>query len=676
MSDRVPSPGARPDPDDRVIHTGFAALDAILGPGGLPRSASVAIRGDGSSGRTTLVLRLAAEAQATGSIVAWLDLSRSFDPVEAVARGIRLEWLVVITPETLDEGLAIGGALLAGRSVDLLVLDLPGGRLAATDKPARIADRLGRLAALARRSETLFVVLEPPGSRRWPRDRRRRVDRPPPRARPAVVDPARTRHRRPADGGAGRPQPLRPAGEAGDPPDPLRGGRRARRLSRPRRPPPRRGPRSSPRDRRTDPPRCDSSTSTGRTSPSNSPGREPVEPFPTGPLVLGGRPWDPGPVIDANPDARALGVRRGMPLGSAHRLVPEATFIDPDPDADRATVEAAFETLAAFSPGIAGSADPLDAAFGLFEVQVDGLEPLWGPEPVLVGRLVEALGTALGGGGGIRAGIAGTRFSATVAAVLARPGAPNLVPPGGEADFLAPHPSGLLTPDPDVRARLTRFGLRRIGAVAELDRTALVARFGEEGARIHARARGEELEPFRPRRAPERLRLGLPIEPAVEDLEPLRFVLHRLAAALTDQLVARGLAAVAGPAAPRPRPGLRPGRDAPRAGRRAALPRTDRRRRGDRAPPVRPARTDPATGRGRAARARTGRHGPGGRSAAPVVHATGRPRRPARVAAGPARPDVRGGSGPAGGGHRPGGATPRARWAWRPVVAGDRGVAP
>ena len=206
-------------------------------------------------------------------------------------------------------------------------------------------------------------------------------------------------------------------------------------------------------------------------------------------------------------------------------------------------MEAAFEVLAAFSPGIAGSADPLDAAFGLFEVLIDGLEPLWGPEPVLTGRLVEALGTALGGGDAIRAGIAGTRFSATVAAVLARPGEPNLVPPGGEADFLAPHPSALLTQDPDVRARLARFGLRRIGAVADLDRTALVARFGEEGARIHARARGEELEPFRPRTAPEHLRLALPIEPAVEDLEPLRFVLHRLAAALTDQLVARGLAA-------------------------------------------------------------------------------------------------------------------------------------
>jgi hypothetical protein len=267
------------------------------------------------------------------------------------------------------------------------------------------------------------------------------------------------------------------------------------------------------------------------------------EPFPPGPLVPGGRPWDPAPVVDANPEARGLGVRRGMPLGSAHRLVPEATFIDPDPDADRATIEAAFEALAAFSPGIAGTADPTDGTFGLFEVQVDGLEALWGPEPVLVDRLAEALGKALGGTDDIRAGIAGTRFSATVAAVLARPGNPILVPPGGEMSFLAPHPSGLLTQDPDVRARLTRFGLRRIGAVAELDRSALVARFGEEGARIHARAHGEELEPFRPRRAPERLHLALPIEPAVEDLEPLRFVLHRLAAALTGQLVARGLAA-------------------------------------------------------------------------------------------------------------------------------------
>jgi RecA/RadA recombinase len=159
-----PASVPHPSHDDRVIHTGFATLDAILGPGGLPKSASVAIRGDGSSGRTTLALTVGAEAQAQGSVVAWLDLSRSFDPVEAVARGIRLEWLVVITPVSLDEGLSIAGSLLAGRSVDMLVLDLPGGRLAKTDRPARIADRLHRLAALARRAETLLLILDAPRS--------------------------------------------------------------------------------------------------------------------------------------------------------------------------------------------------------------------------------------------------------------------------------------------------------------------------------------------------------------------------------------------------------------------------------------------------------------------------------------------------------------------------------
>ena len=224
------------------------------------------------------------------------------------------------------------------------------------------------------------------------------------------------------------------------------------------------------------------------------------EPFPPGPLVLGGRPWDPGPVIDASPDARALGVRRGMPLASAHRLVPEATFIEPDPGADRVAAERAFATLGAFSPSLAGSGESMDAAFGLFEVGIDGLGPLWGPEPVLIERVSSALRGALPGEHlPPRVGIAGTHFAATIAAIAARPGAPVIVPLGDEAAFLADRPSGFLTTDGDVRARLQRFGLRRIGAVAELPRSALIARFGDEGARLHARARGEETEPFRAR---------------------------------------------------------------------------------------------------------------------------------------------------------------------------------
>jgi len=272
--------------------------------------------------------------------------------------------------------------------------------------------------------------------------------------------------------------------------------------------------------------------------------RQPSGSWPAGPIVLGGRPWGPGSVLDANAEARALGVRAGLPLGSAHRLAPEATFLDAQFDADREAAEAVFERLAELTPALAGTSDPVDPAFGLFETQIDGLEGLWGPEPVLARRFADAIEPLLGGPP--RAGIGSTRFVAGVASLAAEPGSFIAVPPGEETKFLAPLPTALLTRDPDVRARLHRFGLRRIGQVAELATSALVARFGDEGARIGTRARGEETDPFRPRRAPERLVLGLPIEPAVIELEAVRFVLRRVAGALAGNLMARGLAAERG----------------------------------------------------------------------------------------------------------------------------------
>ena len=88
----------------------------------------------------------------------------------------------------------------------------------------------------------------------------------------------------------------------------------------PRRPPPRRGPRSSPRDRLNGPatmrllhlyrPHLPLELARARAS----------EPFPPGPLILGGRPWDPGPVVDASPD----GPGAGRPAGDAARERPSA----------------------------------------------------------------------------------------------------------------------------------------------------------------------------------------------------------------------------------------------------------------------------------------------------------------------------------------------------------------
>lgn len=283
-------------------------------------------------------------------------------------------------------------------------------------------------------------------------------------------------------------------------------------------------------------PRAASSPSGERTSTSS---REAS----TEPIVVGGRPWDGGLVLDANGPARALGIRRGMALAAAERLAPETRFLKPDLEAARAAVEAVFERLAAFSPTLAGTTEPTDPAFGLVEVGIDGLEALWGEEESLVRRLASAVEPLLPVRP--RVGVAGTRFTATIAAVRARPAEPVIVPPGGEAAFLAPLPSAVLTADPETRERLLRFGLRRIGQIAALPRAALVARFGPEGNRLHARAVGEEIEPIEPRRAPERSALGLALEPPIDRLDALRFVLHRLVVGLVAHVVARGRAATA-----------------------------------------------------------------------------------------------------------------------------------
>jgi RecA/RadA recombinase len=178
----APRPRPAPAATDRTIPTGFPALDALLAAGGLPRAGTVALAGAGSSGATTLALRVLAEAQAGGALAAWVDLPRALDPVEAVARGVRLEWLAALVPDGPAEALAMAGTLLQARAVDILVLDLgtartgaPASRPPATaatpmaparhgPRPPSLADQLARLVAFARRAGALLLVLEPAGT--------------------------------------------------------------------------------------------------------------------------------------------------------------------------------------------------------------------------------------------------------------------------------------------------------------------------------------------------------------------------------------------------------------------------------------------------------------------------------------------------------------------------------
>src|SRR3954451_15614774 len=201
-------------------------------------------------------------------------------------------------------------------------------------------------------------------------------------------------------------------------------------------------------------------------------------------VVIGGQPWEPASVLDASTPAVQLGVRRDQPLGTAHRLAPEAHFMAADHEHYTRTMEHALDALAAFTPGIEADADPDARAFGQVLLGIEGLHRLWGDDERLVGRVLEVVRGVLPGQP--RIGIGNTRFGAQVAAVVGR-GRLEKIAPGDaatEAAYLAPLSIRLLPADDDTRERLRVFGLTRIGEFAALPATAVVARL---------RARGELL---------------------------------------------------------------------------------------------------------------------------------------------------------------------------------------
>jgi len=260
-------------------------------------------------------------------------------------------------------------------------------------------------------------------------------------------------------------------------------------------------------------------------------------------VVIGGQPWEPGTVLDCSPAASRLGVAKDQPLGTAHRLVPEAQFLPADRETYRQRMEAALEALARFTPSLEAEVAPDARTFGQVLLGIEGLHRLWGDEEMLAARMVDAVRPVLPDGP--RVGIGNTRFGAQVAAVIGR-GRLEAIPVGdgqAEAAYLAPLPVLLLPDQDDTRERLRVFGLTRIGEFAALARSAVIARFGEHGGMLHDLARGMDGRRLRPRRPVERLRAEAELEPPVDNVEPLRFVLRSLCGALCEQLAARGAGA-------------------------------------------------------------------------------------------------------------------------------------
>jgi len=116
------------DLDRRVfesVPTGIALLDARTG--GLPRGAITEIFGPRSSGRTSTMVSILAEATApaaSGEVCALVDGNNAFDPKSAAEAGVELSQLLWVRCRALDQVLKSTDLLLQGGGFGRVVMDL------------------------------------------------------------------------------------------------------------------------------------------------------------------------------------------------------------------------------------------------------------------------------------------------------------------------------------------------------------------------------------------------------------------------------------------------------------------------------------------------------------------------------------------------------------------------
>jgi recombination protein RecA len=109
--------------DIPAISTGSLALDIALGIGGVPRGRVLEVFGPESSGKTTLALHIAAEAQAKGGMVAFVDAEHALDVGYARKLGVDVDSLLVSQPDTGEQALDIVEILVRSGGIDVLIVD-------------------------------------------------------------------------------------------------------------------------------------------------------------------------------------------------------------------------------------------------------------------------------------------------------------------------------------------------------------------------------------------------------------------------------------------------------------------------------------------------------------------------------------------------------------------------
>jgi recombination protein RecA len=106
-----------------AIPTGAISLDLALGIGGVPRGRIVEVYGPESSGKTTLVYHVLAQAQRLGGVCAFIDAEHAMDPLYAREIGVDIDELLVSQPDYGEQALEIADVLVRSGAVDVVAID-------------------------------------------------------------------------------------------------------------------------------------------------------------------------------------------------------------------------------------------------------------------------------------------------------------------------------------------------------------------------------------------------------------------------------------------------------------------------------------------------------------------------------------------------------------------------
>lgn len=231
------------------------------------------------------------------------------------------------------------------------------------------------------------------------------------------------------------------------------------------------------------------------------------------PLALGG--GDTGPRVAAvTPEAVRYGVDPGLSLREAIGFCPALVVIEPRP----VLYERAFDEMIARLQDVSPVVErgPLGVAY----VDLTGLDRLHGE------GLAEAMLRCAPAVLEPRAGIAGGKFSAFVAAAIAGAGEARTVVAQETRDFLAPHPVDLLPLEPETLRRARMLSITTLGGYAALPRHAAQAQFGAMGASAWELANGRDARPVMPEPHIERITEAMEFAPPLTVREAILVALE------------------------------------------------------------------------------------------------------------------------------------------------------